>query len=217
MEQVIKLNKSIDYHVSNELILQAQNGNEDAKTEIIHKFYGYIIGKTKNHFLPNGDRGDLIQEGLIGVMNGIRNYRPEENATAGGFIKMCIDRKIVSAIKGANRLKRQILNDAHSLDLSLFNNKNGEEPLKLIDVLKADESIYNPENLFFQEYDFTILLKSLKDNLSPLEKKSLFMFAAGKTYEDISAKLNCSTKSVDNALQRVRKKSQKFLEHSWAS
>lgn len=192
----------MDYrkNTDEELILLIQNGDKDA-TEYLLKKYSPLVKKSiRTLYLIGADTEDLSQEGMIGLFKAIQNYQPDNSASFYTFAKLCIDRQIYSAIKASKRKKHSPLNTYIS-----FYSKANTEDTKLIDNLEAGNDS-NPEHIILDRESTIHIENLLKEHLSKLEKEVLPLYLDGMPYSEIAALLGKSTKSIDNAIQRIREK-----------
>lgn len=184
-----------------EIVAYAKRGSELATEHLLAKYRSLVEGKAKAYFVVGADREDVIQEGMIGLFKAIRDFRADKLARFRAFAELCITRQIITAVKTATRQKHIPLNKSLSLHASGI----GEDSEgALIDVLPASSTI-DPERaalgLQLQEY-----LSSSKSKLSPLEAEVLLFYLQGLSYREMAERLSCGIKSVDNALQRAKRK-----------
>jgi RNA polymerase sporulation-specific sigma factor len=186
------------------LVRRARAGDGQAMDQIISRYRGFVRLKASAYFLAGGDSEDLIQEGLIGLFKAVRDYRPEREASFRSFAELCVTRQIITAIKTAARNKHTPLNTY----VSFSNTRAGsEQETTLADVL-PDDPVIDPINQAISTEE----LKSLGRVLSPLESQVLAMYLEGRSYEEVAERLECNPKSVDNALQRVKRKVEVHLK-----
>jgi len=191
-----------------EIVKCAQDGSQLAIEYLLKKYKNFVQNKARSYFLVGADRDDIVQEGMIGLYKAIRDYRIDRLASFRAFAELCITRQIITAIKAATRQKHQPLNSYVSLNKPIYNQ---ESTRTLLDVLQG-EKLTNPEDLFISQEAYELLETSIKEMLSDLEKNVLLEYLKGKTYEEIAKALDRHVKSVDNALQRVKRKLEEFLE-----
>lgn len=185
-----------------EIIELAREGNGQAANYLIHKYSNFVWAKSRTYFLIGGDHEDIIQEGLIGLYKAIRDFNENKLSSFKSFAELCITRQIITAIKSATRQKHMPLNSYVSLNKPIYDE---ESERTLLDVLEGSKKLDPLELLVIQEsYFYTRSM--LRDLLSDLESKVLFLYLEGCTYQEISNELDRHEKSVDNALQRVKKK-----------
>ena len=189
------------------LVRRARGGDQQAMDQIISRYRGFVRLKASAYFLAGGDSEDLIQEGLIGLFKAVRDYRPEREASFRSFAELCVTRQIITAIKTAARNKLIPLNTY----VSFSNTRAGsEQETTLADVL-PDDPVTDPINQAISTEELTSLVECLGRVLSPLESQVLAMYLEGRSYEEVAERLECNPKSVDNALQRVKRKVETHL------
>ncbi len=190
------------------LVRRARAGDQQAMDQIIARYRGFVRLKASAYFLAGGDSEDLIQEGLIGLFKAVRDYRPEREASFRSFAELCVTRQIITAIKTAARNKHTPLNTY----VSFSNTRAGsEQETTLADVL-PDDPVTDPVNQAISTEELQSLVECLGQVLSPLESQVLAMYLEGRSYEEVAEKLECNPKSVDNALQRVKRKVEVHLK-----
>lgn len=191
-----------------ELVRYAQQGEEDAGNCLVGRYVNFVKSRARTYFLIGADREDLIQEGMIGLFKAIRDYRAERQTVFKAFAELCISRQIITAIKTATRQKHMPLNTYVSLNKPVYDE---ESDRTLVDVLYA-ERVSNPEEICINEEEFASIENKMGEILSELELQVLHAYLDGKSYQEISGKLQRPVKSIDNALQRVKRKMEKYLE-----
>ncbi len=191
-----------------QLVLMAREGSETAEEILIEKYKGLVRMKAKAYFIVGAETEDVVQEGMIGLIKAIRKFDPEREAGFKTFASTCINNQIIKAIRKAEREKNQPLNDAISLNDQVGGK---EEGLTIGDILRASLSD-EPEEMLIYEESLTRLGELSKETFSPLETQVLRGKIQGKSYQEIAAELGKSPKTIDNALQRIRKKITDFLE-----
>ena len=185
-----------------ELILLAQKGNKEASEFITAKYFSYVRNKSRAYYLVGGEVEDIIQEGLIGLYEAIKDYSPDKQASFKTFMDICVTRQIMTAIKTASRQKHIPLNTYVSLNKPLFNDetdKSYEDTL----VLSRKE---DPESLYLDHEKTNEINKEIKNSLSTFEYKVLKLYLQGVSYLNIAKVLEKEEKAIDNAIQRIRKK-----------
>ncbi|MBQ4058782.1 MAG: RNA polymerase sporulation sigma factor SigH [Lachnospiraceae bacterium] len=189
-----------------EVISLIHNGQSDA-TEYLLKKYAPLVKKSiRTLYLIGADTEDLSQEGMIGLFKAIQSYQNDNNASFYTFAKICIDRQIYSAIKASNRKKHTPLNSYIS-----FYSKMNEDEIELIDNLEAGNDS-NPEQIILDRENTTNIEDILEEHLSKMEKQVLSLYLQGKSYADIGIELGKTSKSIDNAIQRIRDKVKKLYK-----
>lgn len=191
-----------------ELIELVQNGDRNAEETIIKRYKNFVLAKSRSYFLVGADREDIVQEGMIGLFKAIRDYRVERLASFRAFAELCITRQIITAIKAATRQKHQPLNSYISLNRPIYDE---ESDRTLLDVLKGGQ-LTNPEELIISHETYNLIENQIDEILSNLERDVLQEYLDGKSYQDIAIALDKHVKSVDNALQRVKRKLEVFLK-----
>ena len=187
-----------------------RDGNNDAMNYLINKYKNYVRAKARTYFLIGADREDIIQEGMIGLYKAIRDYDEEKISSFRAFAELCITRQIITAIKAATRQKHIPLNSYISLHKPIFN--DGSEKTTLMDVIIGGK-VANPEELLIGQENLEFIEQQMGEILSDLECKVLSLYLQGKAYYEIAEEMNRDIKSIDNALQRVKKKLEKFLNN----
>ncbi len=191
-----------------ELVQMAREGSSTAEEFLIQKYRDLAKSKARLYFIVGGDNEDVIQEGMIGIFKAIRDYDPASGASFRTFVDLCITRQIFTAIKGATRQKHQILNESMSLS-DILDSENGAG--QALEQLPAGDAM-DPETLFL----INDLVETLRQDgvkvFSPLENQVWAEIRRGLTYAQIAEVLGRSPKSVDNAIQRIKKKIGAYLE-----
>lgn len=185
-----------------ELVLLANLGSSKASNYLINKYYPYVLSKSRAYFLIGGDKEDIIQEGLIGLYSAIKNYKPDKNASFSTFANLCITRQMITAVKSATRGKHTPLNSYVSFNKAI-KDENKETSL-LETFIKNDFD--NPETVFIEVEMINEINKIIDKTLSEFEKNVLELYREGLTYEEMAKYLKKDEKSIDNAIQRIRKK-----------
>ncbi len=195
--------------LEDEAILEyVREGDQDALTFLIQKYRNFVKAKSRSYFLIGADREDIIQEGMIGLYKAIRDYKEDKLSSFKAFAELCITRQIITAIKTATRQKHIPLNSYVSLDKPIYDE---ESDRTLLDVLTETKNMDPEELVINQEENIDIELK-MSELLSDLERKVLSLYLDGRSYQEISEELNRHVKSIDNALQRVKRKLERYME-----
>lgn len=199
-----------DYEaMTDEMVVAYSNSGDDlAQDHLIRKYKNFVRAKARSYFLVGADSEDIIQEGMIGLFKAIRDFNIEKNSNFKAFAELCVKRQIITAIKTATRQKHIPLNSYVSLNKPIYDD---ESERTLLDVLTAKRSM-NPETLFISKQEVTSIKKEIGKHLSKLEWEVLTCFLAGESYQEIAEELNRPVKSIDNALQRVKKKLEKYMK-----
>ena len=192
-----------------EIITKIKAGDKSALNYIMEKYKELVNMKVSKYYIIGAEKEDIIQEGMIGLYKAIKSYSDDKNASFKSFANMCIERQLITAIKTSNRQKHMPLNSYLSLNMAAYDN-NEEDSVELIDTFNSN-TVEDPlETLTKKEYYETV--ESVIDkSLSDFEKQVLARFMKGESYVDIANKLNSPVKSIDNAIQRIRKKAIKNI------
>jgi len=198
--------------IDEDVILEAKLGIEPALEYLINKYKSFVRAKARTYFLIGADREDIIQEGMIGLFKAIRDYKGDKLSSFRAFAELCITRQIITAIKTATRQKHIPLNSYVSLNKPIFDE---ESDRTLMDII-SEESISDPEELMINREEFLGIENKMGEILSSLEWEVLTSYLEGKSYQEIAEELDRHVKSIDNALQRVKRKLEKYLEEQKA-
>ncbi len=200
--------KNYDVQTDEEVAIEAKNGCEVALEYLINKYRNFVKAKARSYFLIGADREDIIQEGMIGLFKAIRDYKTDKLTSFRAFAELCITRQIITAIKTATRQKHIPLNSYVSLNKPIYDE---ESDRTLMDILSTTK-ITNPEEIIISREEFIFIERKMGEILSSLEWKVLMAYLEGKSYQEIAVELKRHVKSIDNALQRVKRKLEKYLE-----
>ncbi len=185
----------------------AQEGSRDAEDYLMAKYKNFVRSKARSYFLIGADREDIIQEGMIGLYKAIRDFRPDKLSSFHAFAELCITRQIITAIKTATRQKHIPLNSYVSLNKPLYEE---ESDRTLMDVLTPSRN-QNPEELIISQEDRDAIEAKMSEILSDLEMDVLSSYLQEKSYQEIAQDMQRHVKCIDNALQRVKRKLEKYL------
>jgi len=191
-----------------DLLGKANSGDNYALEKLINRYKNIVRNKAKAYFLIGADREDIIQEGMIGLYKAIRDYRTDKFASFRGFAELCITRQIITAVKTATRQKHIPLNSYISLNKPTYDE---ESERTLFDIV-IEEVVTDPEQLIINKEEFYDIEMKIKELLSDMEKEVLYLYLNGKSYQEIAKIMDKQVKSIDNALQRVKKKMEKAME-----
>lgn len=191
-----------------EIIVIIHDGNTDALDFLITKYLTFVRLKGRSYFLIGGDREDIIQEGMIGLYKAIRDFKADRLSSFKAFAELCITRQIITAIKTATRQKHIPLNSSISLDRPVYAEDSDRTLLDMV----AGPALDDPEGLIIHREDFSYMEKEMNKVLSGLEKQVLALYLEGQSYQEISDELNRQVKSVDNALQRIKRKLERYMQ-----
>jgi len=191
-----------------QVVCEAINGSHEALEYLINKYKNFVKSKARSYFLIGADREDIIQEGMIGLYKAIRDFNPEKLSSFRAFAELCITRQIITAIKTATRQKHIPLNSYVSLNKPIYDEDSDRT---LLDILSGVK-ISDPEELIISREEFEDIEGKMGQILSKLEWQVLMSYLGGKSYQEIAKDLKRHVKSIDNALQRVKRKLEKYLE-----
>ncbi len=198
-----------NYEITDEVIVEiAKEGDVEAIEYLIIKYKNFVRAKARSYFLIGADREDIIQEGMIGLYKAIRDYKPDKLASFRAFAELCITRQIITAIKTATRQKHIPLNSYVSLNKPIYDE---ESDRTLLDVISGHK-ITDPEELIISKEELGRIEEKIGEILSPLELNVLALYIQGQSYQEIAYNLDRHVKSIDNALQRVKRKLERYLE-----
>ena len=193
-----------------ELVLMAQNGDDAAQEYLLDKYKSLVRAKSRAYFLIGADTEDIIQEGMIGLYKAVRDYNEDKNASFRSFAELCVNRQMITAIKAATRQKHQPLNSYVSLNKPVYEEESEQTYMDFLQ--SSSDSLLNPEALLIGQENKSFLEDQMVKNLSSFETRVLILYLQGRSYFEIAHVLDKPEKSIDNALQRVKKKLEKFLE-----
>ena len=187
-----------------QLVIKARNGDSVAMDELIRRYHGFVRLKASSYFLAGGDASDLVQEGLVGLFKAVRDFRSDKETSFRSFAELCITRQIITAIKTATRYKHAPLNTYVSFSHTPAGQDLDAE-CTLGDALPGP-AVDDPATCVISTDELQSLLQCLSSTLSPLESQVLTYYLEGRSYEAIGDLIGCDPKTVDNALQRVKRK-----------
>jgi RNA polymerase sporulation-specific sigma factor len=188
----------------NYLIALAKQGRPDAYDKIVRRYYGFVRLKASSYFLIGGDADDLIQEGLVGLYKAVRDFRTDRESSFRNFAELCITRQIITAVKTSTRNKHTPLNEYVSFSQTPAASGGDGDPT--LDEMLPGPTVHDPVNQVISSEELHSLVGCLSSVLSELESSVLSLYLDGHSYEAVSERLDCDTKTVDNALQRVKRK-----------
>jgi len=198
---------SLDMMPEEEIVEGAKQGSTYALEHLINKYRAFVRAKAKSYFLVGADRDDITQEGMIGLYKAIRDFKPDKLSSFRAFAELCITRQIITAIKTATRQKHIPLNSYVSLNKPIYDEDSDRT---LLDILSGGK-ITDPEELVIHQEEFKDIECRMGELLSDLECKVLRYYLDGKSYQEIAEELDRHVKSIDNALQRVKRKVERYL------
>ncbi|MBK5231791.1 MAG: RNA polymerase sporulation sigma factor SigH [Thermoleophilia bacterium] len=191
------------------LVAQSKLGKTEATDKLIRRYHGFVRLKASSYFLVGGDSDDLIQEGLLGLYKAIRDYRTDRESSFRNFAELCITRQIITAVKTATRNKHVPLNQYVSFGQSPA--ANSESDTTMEEILPGPTA-FDPVNQAISSEELGSLVSCLRASLSEMESSVLGYYLEDRSYEEVALMLGCDTKTVDNALQRVKRKVSRHLE-----
>ena len=197
--------KELEQMSDEEIAVLAQQGDSEATEWLLNKYKNFVRSKARSYFLVGADHEDIVQEGMIGLFKAIRDFRPDKLTSFRAFAELCVTRQIITAIKTATRQKHIPLNSYVSLNRPIYDE---ESDRTLLDVI-TERRATNPEELIIGQEDLSSINDRIGEVLSDLEWEVLTAYLEGKSYQEIAQELGRHVKSIDNALQRVKRK----LEH----
>ncbi|MGI8411830.1 MAG: RNA polymerase sporulation sigma factor SigH [Solirubrobacteraceae bacterium] len=186
------------------LIALAKQGHADAWDRIVRRYYSFVRLKASSYFLAGGDSDDLIQEGLVGLYKAVRDYRTDRESSFRNFAELCITRQIITAVKTATRNKHTPLNQYVSF--SSTPSGGSDETESTLEEMLPGSTVHDPVNQVISSEELRALVACISTALSELESRALALYLDGHSYEEAGRRLGCDCKTVDNALQRVKRK-----------
>ena len=193
-----------------EIVQLCHNGDSMAEEFLLNKYKNFVRSKARSYFLIGADHEDIVQEGMIGLYKAIRDFKQEKLSSFRAFAELCITRQIITAIKTATRQKHIPLNSYVSLNKPLYDE---ESDRTLLDIL-MEGTTSNPEEMIINQENLGTIHQKINEVLSGLEQEVLTAYLDGKSYQEIAEALGRHVKSIDNALQRVKRKLEKYLEET---
>ena len=200
--------RDFDCMTDEQVVLLAQEPDSLALEYLLNKYKNIVRTKARSYFLIGADHEDIVQEGMIGLYKAIRDYRAEKLSSFRAFAELCVTRQIITAIKTATRQKHIPLNSYISLNKPIYEEDSDRT---LLDVI-TEEGMSNPEEMIIDREDLSLIEGKIGQMLSDLEKDVLVRYMEGKSYVEIADEMHRHVKSIDNALQRIKRKLLKYLE-----
>ena len=191
-----------------QVVVLAQETDGPALEYLLNKYKNFVRTKARSYFLIGADHEDIVQEGMIGLYKAIRDYKAERLSSFRAFAELCVTRQIITAIKTATRQKHIPLNSYISLNKPIYEEDSDRT---LLDVI-TEEGMSNPEEMIIDREDLSVIEGKIGQMLSDLEKEVLVRYMEGKSYVEIADEMHRHVKSIDNALQRIKRKLLKYLE-----
>ena len=206
--------KGIDYiNMTDEQLIKLEKKHDEVATDVLIERYRDIVNaKVSKYYIAGAEKDDIIQEGLIGLFKAIKNFDETKQKSFKSFANLCVERQIITAIKGSNRQKHIPLNSYVSLTDNSYENSEGDEESQLLDVISSNETEDPLETVTKNEY-YDDVKTTINKSLSNFEKEVLNRYIEGESYIQIAKSLNSPVKSIDNAIQRIRRKTAKNIEN----
>lgn len=206
------INNSKYTNMSDEELLEAiKQDDKDALDFLICKYQDLVNSKVNKYFIIGAEKEDIIQEGLIGLYKAIKDYKEDKQNSFKSFANLCIERQLITAIKSSNRQKHMPLNSYLSLNMNAYENEDGTNNSEIMEVLDT-KIVEDPLDTITKKEYMSSVENAIDTHLSDFEKKVLGRYIQGDSYVTIAAKLDAPVKSVDNAIQRIRKKTVKSIQ-----
>ena len=205
------MNNNYNNMSDDELLELINKKDTDALDFLICKYKDLVNSKVNKYFKIGAEKEDIVQEGLIGLYKAIKDYKPDKQNSFKSFANLCIERQLITAIKSSNRQKHMPLNSYLSLNMTAFENEDGNNDTQIVDVLE-NTVIEDPLDTITKKEYFSSVENVIDSSLSDFEKKVLNRYVQGESYVKIAERLDAPVKSVDNAIQRIRKKTAKNIQ-----
>ncbi|PSR32087.1 MAG: RNA polymerase sporulation sigma factor SigH [Sulfobacillus benefaciens] len=200
--------RNYDEMADEDIVSDAREGQNEALEFLIHKYRNFVRAKARSYFLIGADREDIVQEGMIGLYKAIRDFRSDKLASFRAFAELCITRQIITAIKTATRQKHIPLNSYISLNKPIYEEDSDRTLMDVISTVRVSD----PEEMIINREEFGDIEEKMGEILSDLEWKVLMAYLDGRSYQEIAIDLRRHVKSIDNALQRVKRKLERYLD-----
>ena len=205
------MNNNYNNMSDDELLELINKKDTDALDFLICKYKDLVNSKVNKYFIIGAEKEDIVQEGLIGLYKAIKDYKPDKQNSFKSFANLCIERQLITAIKSSNRQKHMPLNSYLSLKMTAVENEDGNNDTQIVDVLE-NTVIEDPLDTITKKEYFLSVENVIDSSLSDFEKKVLNRYVQGESYVKIAERLDAPVKSVDNAIQRIRKKTAKNIQ-----
>lgn len=206
-ERSLKTFTKFDDKLDEEVVIEAKKGDVRAQEYLINKYQNFVKAKAKSYFLIGADKEDIYQEGMIGLYKAIRDFKADKLSSFKAFAELCVTRQIITAIKTATRQKHIPLNTYVSLNKPIYDEESDRTLLDILSSLKVSD----PEEQIISKEEMNHIEAEIGEVLSDLEMEVLMSYLDGKSYQEIACDLDRHAKSIDNALQRVKRKLEKCL------
>ena len=202
MQNLYFQNEEFDTLDDNKLIQKIKNGDKKALNYLLEKYTEVVSMKAGKYFIVGAEKEDIIQEGLIGLFKAIKSFDPEKQSSFKTFANLCVERQLQTAIKSSMRQKHMPLNSYLSLNISAYDEN---EDTSLLEVFETENAAEDPLDIVTKKEYYTFVEDRIDETLSDFEKQVLHRYTNGESYTEIAEKLDAPVKSVDNAIQRIRK------------
>ena len=202
------LNNDLNNKADDELVILARNGNEYALEAILNRYKELVNMKVSKYFIIGAEREDIVQEGMIGLYKAVKNFETDKQNSFKTFANLCIERQLITAIKTSNRQKHIPLNSSVSLNASAYDENDDTTIMEVLETSTVDD----PSDIIAQKEYYNFIETKINESLSGFEKKVLDQYRQGKSYAAIADSLDTKVKSVDTAIQRIRKKAVKIRD-----
>ncbi|MFA5891707.1 MAG: RNA polymerase sporulation sigma factor SigH [Actinomycetota bacterium] len=210
--EALRINDGLLDATDDELVLRARAGDDTALEHLLNRYKNFARVKARSYFLIGADKEDIVQEGMIGLYKAIRDFRPDKLSSFRAFAELCITRQIITAIKTATRQKHIPLNSYVSLTRPMPQDDGSEQDRVLVDVLTLGTNS-DPVELVISREEIDSMQTAFREILSDLEAHVLHLYLEGKSYQDIAESMKRRVKSIDNALQRIKRKVEMHVEN----
>ena len=190
-----------------ELLEAIRKEDKEALEYLIYRYKDMVNSKVNKYFIVGAEKEDIVQEGLIGLYKAIKDYKGDKQSSFKSFANLCVERQLITAIKSSNRQKHMPLNSYLSLNTSAYEDDNDMTVMEMLDLNTSEDPL---DTITKKEY-YKFVENRIEETLSDFEKQVLHRYANGESYVEIAKKLNSPVKSVDNAIQRIRKKATKNI------
>lgn len=195
-----------------EIIAKVHGGDVEALNFLMQKYRDLVNGKVSKYFIIGADKEDITQEGLIGLYKAIKDYKGDKQSSFKSFANLCVERQLITAIKSSNRQKHMPLNSYLSLNMNAYNSDEENCETEIINVLNSNV-IEDPLDTITKKEYYSTVENAIDSNLSDFEKKVLSRYIQGDSYVTIAQRLETPVKSIDNAIQRIRRKTVKSINN----
>ncbi len=208
MQNMYFQNEEFDKFDDNALINKIKDGDKKALNYLLDKYTEIVSMKAGKYFIVGAEKEDIMQEGLIGLFKAIKSFDPEKQSSFKTFANLCVERQLQTAIKSSMRQKHMPLNSYLSLNISAYDEN---DDTSLLEVFETENTVEDPLDIVTKKEYYNFVEDRMEETLSDFEKQVLHRYTNGESYTEIAKRLNSQVKSVDNAIQRIRKKTIKNI------